>query len=38
MSLDEATRQEIDSLVASHDVMLFMKGSRQAPQCGFSAT
>ncbi|MCG8589119.1 MAG: Grx4 family monothiol glutaredoxin [Proteobacteria bacterium] len=38
MSLDEATRQEIDALVASHDVMLFMKGSRQAPQCGFSAT
>jgi monothiol glutaredoxin len=38
MSLDEDTRQQIDDLVRSHDVMLFMKGDRQAPQCGFSAT
>lgn len=38
MSLDDPTREQIDSLIKSHDVMLFMKGNRQAPQCGFSAT
>lgn len=38
MELDDATRHQIDSLVASHDVTLFMKGDRTAPQCGFSAT
>ncbi len=38
MSLDDPTRQQIDSLVKSNDVMLFMKGNRDAPQCGFSAT
>jgi monothiol glutaredoxin len=37
MSLDEATRQRIDDLLSSNRVMLFMKGNRQAPQCGFSA-
>jgi monothiol glutaredoxin len=38
MSLDEATRQRIDDLIRSNDVFLFMKGNRQQPQCGFSAT
>lgn len=38
MSLDDATREQIDSLIRTHDVMLFMKGNPQAPQCGFSAT
>ena len=38
MSLDDATREQIDSLVQSNDVMLFMKGNPRAPQCGFSAT
>ncbi len=38
MDLDPATRQRIDSLIGSHDVTLFMKGNRKAPQCGFSAT
>ena len=28
----------IDVLVKSHRVLLFMKGDRQFPQCGFSAT
>lgn len=37
MSLDEATRTRIDDLVSNHRVMLFMKGNRSAPQCGFSA-
>ena len=36
--MDERTRQEIDSLVASDRVVVFMKGNRQQPQCGFSAT
>jgi monothiol glutaredoxin len=38
MSLDEPTRQRIDELITSSDAVLFMKGNRQAPQCGFSAT
>jgi monothiol glutaredoxin len=38
MSLDEATREQITSLVENNDVMIFMKGNREAPQCGFSAT
>jgi monothiol glutaredoxin len=36
--LDEATRQRIESLIGSDRVVLFMKGTRQQPQCGFSAT
>lgn len=32
------TQQKIASLVQSNKVLLFMKGSPQAPQCGFSAT
>ena len=38
MSLDEQTRKRIASAIDSHSVTLFMKGSREAPQCGFSAT
>lgn len=38
MSLDPATRQRIEQLISSNDVLLFMKGNRNAPQCGFSAT
>ena len=38
MDLDSNTREKIDSLIQSSDVMLFMKGNREAPQCGFSAT
>jgi len=29
---------DIRKALADHDVVLFMKGSPQAPQCGFSAT
>ena len=36
--LDEATRQRIDQVIASDRVVLFMKGNRRSPQCGFSAT
>ena len=38
MQLDEDTKTRIEGIVASDDVVLFMKGNRQAPQCGFSAT
>ena len=38
MQLSEDTKTRIRGLVASDDVVLFMKGNRQAPQCGFSAT
>ncbi len=31
-------REKLDQLVRDHRVLLFMKGTRSAPQCGFSAT
>ncbi len=37
MSLSPATRARIESLLASNHVVMFMKGTRHAPQCGFSA-
>lgn len=37
MSIDDATRQTIEETVKSNDVVLFMKGRRRMPQCGFSA-
>ena len=36
--MNETTRSRIDGLVKGHPVLLFMKGNRQRPQCGFSAT
>jgi monothiol glutaredoxin len=38
MTLDLETRKKIDDLVASDSVVLFMKGNRSFPQCGFSAS
>ena len=35
--LIDATRQRIEGLIQANPVMLFMKGQRGAPQCGFSA-
>lgn len=35
--MDTATREQIESLIRSNDVLLFMKGDRSQPQCGFSA-
>ena len=35
--MNEAIRQRISELVAKNDVVLFMKGSRHFPQCGFSS-
>jgi monothiol glutaredoxin len=37
MPLAPATRARIEDLLAAHRVVLFMKGTREAPQCGFSA-
>jgi monothiol glutaredoxin len=35
--MDESTRARIHSMVTEHPVMLFMKGSPDFPQCGFSS-
>ena len=37
MALDDQTRNAIDSLLSDNPVVLFMKGTPQQPQCGFSA-
>jgi monothiol glutaredoxin len=37
MALSESTRKRIESLIGSDRVVLFMKGNRRMPQCGFSA-
>jgi monothiol glutaredoxin len=38
MALDPQLKQKIDQLVAQDPVVLFMKGTRSFPQCGFSAS
>jgi len=38
MTLDPQIRQKIDQIVTSDSVVLFMKGTRSFPQCGFSAS
>ncbi|MEO7936217.1 MAG: Grx4 family monothiol glutaredoxin [Dokdonella sp.] len=37
MSSAQPVRQRIESMLAQHRVVLFMKGTRDAPSCGFSA-
>src|SRR5512139_3784903 len=37
MSLDPGLKERIESIVRSDRVVLFMKGTPDAPQCGFSA-
>src|SRR5688572_15194400 len=37
MALDPQLKKKLDDIVASDTVVLFMKGSRSFPQCGFSA-
>lgn len=37
MAMDEATRDQIKAAIEENRVVLFMKGSRMFPQCGFSA-
>ena len=38
MQLDSEIKQRIEGLITSDRVVLFMKGTRHFPQCGFSAT
>jgi monothiol glutaredoxin len=35
--MDDKLKQKIEDMINSSDVFLFMKGSPQAPMCGFSA-
>ncbi len=35
--MEEQTKSKIESLIKSEKVFLFMKGTPEAPQCGFSA-
>src|SRR5687768_5083302 len=37
MALSEPTKQRLEKLIGSDRVVVFMKGSRGMPQCGFSA-
>ena len=36
MTLSPELRSKLESLISSDQVVLFMKGSRSFPQCGFS--
>ena len=36
--MSDPIHEKIDALVKQHRVLLFMKGDRRMPQCGFSAT
>lgn len=36
--MDDALRQKIEGILGEKDVVLFMKGTKAFPQCGFSAT
>ena len=36
--MDDSTKQRIQEIVDGDRVVLFMKGSKHFPQCGFSAT
>ena len=38
MSITDHARETIEQLINNNQVVLFMKGTPQAPQCGFSAT
>jgi monothiol glutaredoxin len=38
VALDAQLKKKIDELVKSDEIVLFMKGSRSFPQCGFSAS
>jgi monothiol glutaredoxin len=37
MSMEPALKERFDTLVNGHKVVLFMKGTRSMPQCGFSS-
>ena len=35
--MTEELRSKLQTMIDSHDVVLFMKGNREQPQCGFSS-
>ena len=35
--MDDALKQRIEGILGSHKIVLFMKGTKSFPQCGFSA-
>lgn len=37
MDIDDSLKNRLAELINQHEVMLFMKGDRFIPQCGFSA-
>ena len=37
MSLSDSTREQIENIIQKDRVVLFMKGTPQAPMCGFSS-
>ena len=37
MTLSDSTREKIEGLIQQNRVVLFMKGTPQAPMCGFSS-
>jgi monothiol glutaredoxin len=36
--MEDTLQERIQGIIDSNDVVLFMKGTKQFPQCGFSAT
>ena len=36
--MQESTRNKIQGIINADDIVLFMKGTKHFPQCGFSAT
>jgi monothiol glutaredoxin len=36
--MEETVQERIQGIIDSNDVVLFMKGTKHFPQCGFSAT
>lgn len=36
--MDQTVQERIQGIIDSNDVVLFMKGTKHFPQCGFSAT
>ena len=38
MQLDASVKSQIESLIQKNRVVLFMKGNKNFPQCGFSST
>ena len=35
--MDEVVKTKIETIISEHDVVLFMKGTSNMPQCGFSS-